>query len=81
MRRTAAALAVTMSLMTTAPSGMLDQLWAVFSFLWADSTPKIGCGMDPDGLCQSAPAVEETTPPPTGEIGCGMDPNGTPKCS
>ena len=43
---------------------ILDQAWSWLSILWS----KIGCGIDPSGLCQ--PAKENL------EIGCGIDPVG-----
>ncbi len=77
MRRTFAAAALTASLVTTAPPGLFDRLWALLSPLW-DASPtlpahppqtKAGCGMDPFGACNDA------LPPQTDE-GCGADPFG-----
>lgn len=85
MRRSFMAMALAASLASTAPSGLFEPLWALFSSLWDAKegcgmdpsgrclpAPKAGCGMDPDGQCLPAPQ-------PTSDIGCGMDPDG--QCS
>jgi hypothetical protein len=77
MRRTFAAVALTAALVTTAPPGLFDRLWALLSRIW-DSSPsaptqppqtKEGCGGDPNGLCK--PASQ-----PQSDEGCGWDPSG-----
>jgi hypothetical protein len=62
MRRSFMAMALTASLVSTAPSGLFDPLWALFSSLWET---KEGCGMDPSGRCL-----------PASKAGCEMDPDG-----
>lgn len=50
MHRTLAALALAVSLLTTAPASVLDPLSAFFFSLWGASPAiDIGCGMDPNG--------------------------------
>jgi hypothetical protein len=82
MRRTFVAMALTASLVSTAPAGFFDSLWALFSPLWGT---KEGCGMDPDGRCLPAPKAGcgmdpngqcLPAPQPTSDIGCGLDPSG-----
>jgi hypothetical protein len=78
MRRTLAAVALTASLVTTAPPGLFDRLWVLLSPLWdaAPSLPahlpqtKAGCGMDAFGGCNGA------TEPQT-DAGCGAGPFGS----
>lgn len=82
MRRSFMAMAFTASLVSTAPSGLFEPLWALFSSLWDTKAgcewdpngrclpaPKEGCGMDPNGRC--LPALQPQT-----DAGCGMDPDG-----
>jgi hypothetical protein len=76
MRRTFVALVLAVSLVTPAPPGLFDRLWALLSARWsaavslpAQRQTKEGCGMDPNGLCKTAPQ-------PQSEAGCGMDPSG-----
>ncbi len=78
MRRSFLAMALTASLVSTAPSGLFDPIWTLLSSLWGAKAgcewdpngrclpaPKIGCGMDPDGHCL-----------PESKIGCELDPSG-----
>ncbi len=74
MRRMFIAMAVTASLLTTAPSHLLDPLWALFSRIWSSSTPlqpqpDAGCGADPNGRCLPDPQ-------PQPNAGCESDPSG-----
>lgn len=50
-------------------NSVLEQALGFFAQLWA----KIGCGLDPSGLCVPSPGGQTTQ---DGEIGCGLDPNG-----
>lgn len=55
------------------PSHLLDPLWALLDALRPTSpVTKIGCGADPDGHCNPAPASTQ----PQKDIGCGADPSG-----
>jgi hypothetical protein len=69
MRPTLVALAFAASLLAFPPPAQLEPLWAFLSSLWSEPSPKIGCGMDPNGLCAPAPQPET-------DAGCGMDPDG-----
>jgi hypothetical protein len=73
MHRTTLALAVTLSLLASAPQGnpLLEPLWALLSSVWSTASADVGCGMDPNGACSPQPE-------PQGDIGCGMDPWGCP---
>jgi len=61
MRRSFMAMALTGSLVSTAPR-LFDSFWEIFSSIWST---KAGCEMDPDGRCLPAP-----------KAGCEWDPNG-----
>jgi len=72
MRRALLAFAVASSF-GTMPSHLLDPLWALLGPLRLTSpVTKIGCGMDPNGQGNPAPAPLQ----PQKDIGCGMDPDG-----
>lgn len=73
MRRTLVAVALTSTLLTSAPNpaGLLDQIWSFFASFWsAPADSKAGCGWDPSGG-QCSP-----DPMPQANAGCGWDPNG-----
>jgi len=72
MRRSLAALAVTVSLLTPGASQthLLGSLWGFFTSLWSGATANAGPGIDPNGRIV-APA-----PQPTPDAGAGADPDG-----
>ena len=73
MRRTLIALTLASSLSVPSPYRLLEPLWTLMASLWPDApVGKIGCGMDPSGLC----APNSASPQTQTDIGCGMDPNG-----
>lgn len=81
MRRSFMAVALTASLVSTAPSGFFDSFWALFSSMW---DTKAGCEMDPDGRCLPVPKIGCEWDPsgrclPAPKAGCEWDPNG--KCN
>jgi hypothetical protein len=70
MRRTLAAVALSLSLFTPSVPGR-DPLWAFLSSFWTGSLTKEGCGMDPYGRCNPGQPQQPQT-----EAGCGADPSG-----
>jgi len=52
-----------------AARALLSRVQAFLSSVWT----KIGCGIDPSGLCTTAPAED---PQIQSDIGCGIDPDG-----
>lgn len=78
MRRNFMAMTLAVSLMSTAPSGLFDSFWELFSSMWST---KAGCEWDPDGRCLPAPKAGCEMDPngrclPAPKIGCEWDPNG-----
>jgi hypothetical protein len=71
MRKSLVALTLAAVLAAGRPA-FLDQLWALLTAAWSESSPDEGCGADPDGRCYPAPQPDE---------GCGMDPSGCPQGS
>ena len=73
MRQVLLVAAIAASLLNPGTSATLaDSLWHLLSSAWAAADA--GCGMDPNGRCQPAPA-------PRTDAGCGMDPDGCPSGS
>lgn len=87
MRRTAIALALAASTLTSTPSGLFHPLWSFLSSLWGQSSAKAGAGWDPSGRSLTAPTTNEgpgmdpwgrslTAPQPGADAGAGWDPWG-----
>jgi len=74
MRRTIVALSIVASSWTATQPGILDPLLRLFSSIWDQPYAKEGCGLDPWGVCKSAPVQ-----PPQTDSGCGLDPWGACK--
>ncbi len=52
-------------------------LWAWVTSVWV----KVGCSIDPGGLCATNPVSQPLAPVPSGsslEAGCSLDPGGSP---
>jgi hypothetical protein len=47
---------------------LFGRAWDFLANIWR----KTGCHIDPNGLCEPAPAPV----PPTGDTGCNIDPDG-----
>ena len=52
-------------------AALLDHMEALLTQVWT----KIGCHIDPDGVCRTAPAPTDE-PQGQSDIGCHIDPNG-----
>lgn len=90
MHRLVLSVTLTAALLGPAPAGLLDRLWAAFSFWGAPASSKAGCELDPNGQCLTGQTEAGCELDPDGrclpsqprtEAGCELDPNGSPKCS
>ena len=63
----------------TSPAFNHPGIWAWVTSFWA----KVGCSIDPGGLCATNPTSQPLAPVPSGsslEEGCSLDPGGRTTC-